>query len=1015
MNRLALYLCLVSACSCVVAAATTKTGGTLAADETWTTAGSPYTVTSSLSIPSGRTLTIQPGVDVYLASGVGITVKDGGRLLAEGTPTQDIRFTRPAGSSTSWGGLTIEGSVGSPETRLAYVYFESNGKTCIQVSAGTLLLDHATFATPRYRYVSLDSSSFVISHCYFPTATTSFEIVKGTNGIKAGGRGIVRNNFFGAPQGHSDALDFGGGHRDLNQPILQVYRNVFAGSGDDLMDIDGTDAWIEGNIFMHVHRNGSPDSSCAVSGGSSSGRTSEVTIIGNLMFDCDNVATAKEGNFYTLLNNTIVHTTKKGGVDTLSGVVCVRDNTPSLSAFGKGFYLEGNIIVDAEQLVRSYDAKQTTVTWVNNILPMPWTGPGSGNVVADPLLKHIPDLAETNFTSWEQAQVMWDWFSLQPGSPARGTGPNGSDKGGVIPLGASISGEPRDLTSLTTATLTVGVNRTGYGIPATGFPLGSGFTHYKWRLDGKAWSAETPIATPVKLTNLSIGSHHVEVIGKNDAGLYQNDPLLGEDAVVTTSQTWTVDPSYLRLVFNEVLAVNRSAVEHEGTFPGLVELYYDGAAAFDLSGMRLTDDPAKPTKFVFPSGSKIPPGQYLVLYADAAATSGVHLGFSLAAGGDSLYLYNKLGTLVDSVQFGTQLADCSIGRVGRDDAWCLTFPTPGRDNEAQSLGDPGDVKINEWLAGVKITAAGSFIELYNPASDPVDLGSMYLTDGAAPVPVASRIRPLSFLAGNGYAVFRADKSTSAGHVNFRLSSAGGTIRLLDAGDTQIDKVTYGAQTADVSQGRTPDGGSKIDFFTTPTPGSANPGSQKVVTTAVTLVEEKADKRVFVPTAALSDDWKGGKTFNDSTWTLCHGAPGGVGYDRDGDYLPWITLNLEAQMYGTGGNNSCCIRVPFTVDADTLADVNDLTLRMQYDDGFVAYLNGREIARRNFTGTPAWNSHADSSIESDTTEDIDVTAFRSALKAGANILAVQGLNSSNISSDLLITAVLEAVLVKSQGQ
>ncbi len=212
--------------------------------------------------------------------------------------------------------------------------------------------------------------------------------------------------------------------------------------------------------------------------------------------------------------------------------------------------------------------RKRTVTWNNNILPMPWTGPGSGNAVLDPMLKHIPDVSETKFTTWEQAQVMRDWFSLLPGSPARGTGPNGTDKGGVIPLGASISGEPRALTSMTTATLIVGLNRTGSGIPTAGFPLGSGFTHYRWRLDSSAWSAETPIATPIKLTGLASGSHHVDVIGKNDAGWYQNDPALGTDAVVTTSRTWTVDPSYQRLILNEILVVNHVGPGARGHLSG---------------------------------------------------------------------------------------------------------------------------------------------------------------------------------------------------------------------------------------------------------------------------------------------------------------------------------------------------------------------------------------------------------------------------------------------------------------
>jgi len=1017
VSRQAFCFLVVLSSSAVAPATTIKPGGTLASNEVWTAAAGPYNVTGSIIIPAGRTLTLSPGVSAYLASGVSLIVADGGRILAEGTEAQGIRFTSPPGTSTKWGGLTIEGSAGSPETRLAYVFFEGNGKTCIDVTGGTLYLDHASFGTTAQQYVSLDKSSFLISHCHLPTTSASFELIHGTGGIKSGGRGVLRHCFVGSTTGYRDAIDFTGGNRDQNLPILQLYNNVFVGSGDDLLDLDGTDAWIEGNIFLHCHRNGAPDTAAAISGGSSGSRTSEITVLGNLFFDNDNVATAKQGNFYVFIDNTIVHTTKKGGVDSASGVVAIRDLIPSPTTFAKGAYLEGNIIVDAEQLIRNYDAKQTTVMLNNNILPLPWTGPGSGNVVLDPRLKHVPEVSETNFTSWEQAQVMRDWFSLLPGSPARGTGPNGTDKGGVIPLGASISGEPRDITSMTTATLVVGVNRTGFGIPTVGFPLGTGFTHYRWRLDDKAWSAETPIATRITLTGLGAGPHHVEVVGKNDAGWYQNDPALGADAVVTTSHTWTVDPSYRRLVLNEVLAVNKSAEEHGGAFPGMIELYYDGATPFDLSGMSLTDDPAKPAKFVFPAGSRIAPGQYLVLFTGAGAVSGLHLGFTLSAAGDGLYLYNKLGALVDSVEFGVQLAGLSIGRVGYEDGWSLTVPTLGQGNVAQPLGDPGAVKINEWLASARTGSSGSFIELYSPATEPVDLGGMYLTGGPATLPMESRIRLLSFLGGNGYALFQADKSSNPGHVSFRLSTAGGTIRLFDAQSKEADKVVYGPQTADVSQGRTPDGAGKIEFFPSPTPGAANPGGPKIVTTDLTLVEERADKRVLVPTGAISDDWKGGKSFNDSAWALCKGAPGGVGYEKDTGYQTLITLDLGAQMYGSSKNNTCYIRVPFTVEADTLTDANNLTLKVRYDDGFVAYLNGKEIARRNFTGTPAWNSRADASREAnvqDADEYIDVTAFLGNLKVGANLLAIHGMNSSSTSSDLLLTVALDAVLVKVQS-
>ena len=509
----------------------------------WAASNSPIVITTNVTIPNGSTLIIEPGVTVALAAGINLAVANGGRLLAEGNSNAPIRFTR-SGETGFWGNLTINGAVGSPESRIAHAEFEFNansaGTPCIEVNAGTAFLDHLTFGNTGAPYIHVDGASFVISHCYFPSATAQFELCHGTGGVKSGGHGIFLRNFFGKPISYNDVVDFTGGNRP-NQPIVHFIENVLTGSDDDGLDLDGTDAWVEGNLFMHMHRNGNtPDSSAAVSGGDDSGNTSEITITGNLFFDCDNAVTANQGNFYALVNNTIVHTTRTGGIDGASGVVCVRDTTPSLTAFGLGCYLEGNIIQDAEQLVRNYDAAETTVTFNNNLLPIAWAGPGGGNSTNDPALKHIPKLSETIFTNWDQAQIMLDWFGLLPGSPAIGTGPNGRDMGCVVPRGASISGEPGGATTESNATLTVGFNRGGNGIPASGWPAGSGYTHYRWRLDGGSWSPETPIAAPISLTNLPTGPHYVEVSGKQDSGLYQDDPLFGELAAPTLSRTWRV-------------------------------------------------------------------------------------------------------------------------------------------------------------------------------------------------------------------------------------------------------------------------------------------------------------------------------------------------------------------------------------------------------------------------------------------------------------------------------------------
>jgi hypothetical protein len=107
------------------------------------------------------------------------------------------------------------------------------------------------------------------------------------------------------------------------------------------------------------------------------------------------------------------------------------------------------------------------------------------------------------------------------------------------------------------------------------------------------------------------------------------------------------------------------------------------------------------------------------------------------------------------------------------------------------------------------------------------------------------------------------------------------------------------------------------------------------------------------------------------------------------------------------NTSCYVRIPFTVDAADLAGFNFMRLKMRYDDGFVAYINGEEIHRATFTGTPYWNSNASGNHEADSLESFNVSDHINALQAGDNILAIQGLNVGTSSSDFLISAELLA--------
>jgi hypothetical protein len=499
---------------------------------------SPIQVCSNLQIATNTILTIEPGVTVGFADNVSIIVQNGGRLIAEGNETNRIHFTKAPGASR-WGFIRVLGSTNSPETRITYADIDSHGSPGIWSSVGTVFLDHINFASTDRPSLALDGSSFVVSHCYFAKGTGNFEPAHGTGGIKPGGLGIFRRNFFAGAFGYNDLVDFTGGNRP--DPIVHFINNVIANGQDDGLDIDGTDAWVEANIFLNIHRNnGTPDSAAGIAGGDFGSFVSRISIIGNLFFDCDNAATAKQGNFFALINNTIVHITKQGGVDLDAGPINVRDLTPSPTTFGQGDYVEANIIWDVPQLVRNYDPLQTIVTFNTNLLQITWSGPGAGNLIGDPLLKHVPTLAEATFSDWESAQILRDWFSLTESSPAIRASADGRDLGAILPMGVVISGVPSTVTSSRRATLQVGFNRTDFGIPTAGWPEGVGYTHYKWRLDGGEWSAEKSIHDPIELLLLSDGPHRVEAVGRRDSGLWQDDPILGEDATISSTPTWTV-------------------------------------------------------------------------------------------------------------------------------------------------------------------------------------------------------------------------------------------------------------------------------------------------------------------------------------------------------------------------------------------------------------------------------------------------------------------------------------------
>jgi hypothetical protein len=185
------------------------------------------------------------------------------------------------------------------------------------------------------------------------------------------------------------------------------------------------------------------------------------------------------------------------------------------------------------------------------------------------------------------------------------------------------------------------------------------------------------------------------------------------------------------------------------------------------------------------------------------------------------------------------------------------------------------------------------------------------------------------------------------------------------------------------------------------------GQPEQNTNTSTLVSENADKQVLVSARGVSGIWKEPEPFNDSRWMTSSGGPGGVGYDRNSSYNHLITLDLEEQMYDK--NSDCYIRIPFILSARQ-SGYDSMVLKIRYDDGFIAYLNGVEVSRRNFIGRPTAGCSASEdrpNAEALNFEHIDISAYSSRLHTGDNLLAIQGLNFSRDSSEFLICAELAA--------
>lgn len=286
-----------------------------------------------------------------------------------------------------------------------------------------------------------------------------------------------------------------------------------------------------------------------------------------------------------------------------------------------------------------------------------------------------------------------------------------------------------------------------------------------------------------------------------------------------------------------------------------------------------------------------------------------------------------------------------------------------------------------------------WIEIHNSEASDVNLEGWFLTDD--PENLTKWTFPAVTLGAGEYLVVFAsgkDRRDPAGplHTDFRLSGDGEYLALVGPDGVTVTSEfspAYPIQAPDTSY------------------GLATVTSEKV------LLPQGSAARALVP---RDDSLEGGPRFgNKRLWTLeglddstWQSGTTGVGHS----YGPMIGTDVSAMI---GVNETVYIRIPFVVDNP--AELRGLTLRVWFDDGIIAYINGHEVGRYNApaAGTETWNSGAPDSWPRNRIPDavdFDVPWF-DVLHEGTNLLAIQGLNHGLSSPDLLVMPQLLARVVE----
>lgn len=294
------------------------------------------------------------------------------------------------------------------------------------------------------------------------------------------------------------------------------------------------------------------------------------------------------------------------------------------------------------------------------------------------------------------------------------------------------------------------------------------------------------------------------------------------------------------VALSEIMISNKGSVpDNLGGYPDYIELHNGSSEKADISGYGLSDSLLEGAKYVFPAGTVLEPGAYVVVWCGGEAEDDMHAPFKLSAGEEAV-LFDASGRPLDTAVLNSVDSGMVLRREG--EVWTQAKPCPGYPKTEEgmaeyeaSLKETEDMGlyINEFMASNATTICDSFgsysdwIELYNSTDTDMDISGFGISDNLSQ-PMKYRFPDGTTIAAKGYLVVfcSGNEGMQNGelHAPFGLRSYGEDVVIANRAGRIIDSYSFKNQETDVSVARIPDGAGELQPNSQPSPGYPNTGA-----------------------------------------------------------------------------------------------------------------------------------------------------------------------------------------------